>query len=109
MALRGEALSERLYFAEMQNTVRKGWGFDETAVAGYSRDLKLVIGREDERLYALESDPNANTPVERNAWPDAARPLEVATAQHRNRSGSKPAEQLSPDVERELRALGYIR
>lgn len=44
-ALVGGELDERIYFAEMQNQIREGWAFDETAVAGYMGDLKLVVGR----------------------------------------------------------------
>jgi arylsulfatase A-like enzyme len=111
-AMRSGPLAEQDYLAEVQDRVPLSSGFDVTAVAAYSGDLKLVLGDDGARLYELDADPNGETPLRQSAWPEAAGPLAVAAARHRDiASEMKPGdrEALSRDVEEELRALGYLR
>jgi arylsulfatase len=105
-AVRGETLAERPYHAEVQNQVQGSWEFDPTLVAAYASDLKLVIGHDGMWLYDLESDQRALTPLDR-PWPESS--LELTRAARRHRDGLAPTAptEIEPDVEKELRELGY--
>lgn len=109
-ALRGEALGDRLYFAEMNEPL---WDKDPTEirrrdVAVYEGDLKAVHDREGSRMFDLSADPAARSPLAPGArGARSAELAELARAYH-SRGRAHSGRVKDPAVADELRALGYL-
>ncbi len=116
-ALRGEALAERPYYSEVRVVGRKkkkvNRGRDESALAVFLDDHKLVLQDGEAKFFDLSSDPMELSPrAEPSDDAHAAELAALATAyrdQADRRGGQVEPTDLAPHVREELRALGYIQ
>lgn len=109
-ALRGEPLSDRLYYAEMNEPL---WDKDPTEirrrdVAVYEGDLKAVHHRKGTRSYDLGDDPLAARPLSDEARSGRVAELEALAAGYHAKSADHSGRVRDPAVADELRALGYL-
>lgn len=115
-AMRGGELPERPYFGEVAalapSQKEKDQTRDEAAIAVYLGDDKLILQDGQTRFYDLAEDPHERSGIEGDARTDRARRLQSLateyTSQHGRTDGQVDPANLSPRVEEELRALGYV-
>lgn len=115
-ALRGKELENAPYYSEVAALApaqkKKEQKRDEGAVAVFVGDRKLVVQDGESRFFDLAADPGEKAPMtkpsEKDEGPDLAA-LATAYSKRRGRSGGQvDPKDLSPKVEEELRALGYV-
>lgn len=115
-AMRGEDLDDRPYYAEVAalapSQKKKNQKRDEGAVAVYLGDHKLIEQDGETRMYDLAADAGEDSPLKGDAAAERREKLQGLVSAYAGQEGRKDGqvdpENLTPKVEAELRALGYV-